>query len=175
MGTNKSKYKLVLPSILFLILISCVNDSHKDAGKVETNWKENQMDDLKLLLNKAGMKNVTGSFTEFWLKEDTIYLKNYMSKMVFDSLLLIPGNLPQSYIKEKTNFQLPMLSTPEDNSLIIFKCNGRFVSYAYSSDDTLLLSIKAGNLSYSAGDSTLLIKKKKFENHTVEIIFSNPD
>lgn len=175
MGTNKSKYKLVFPSILFLILISCVNDSHEDAGKVETNWKENQMDDLKLLLNKAGMKNVTESFIQFLLKEDAVYLKNYMSKMVFDSLFLIPGNLPQSYIKEKTNFQLPILSTPEDNSLIIFKSNGHFISYAYASDDTLLLSIKGGNLSYSAGDSTLLVKKRKFENNTIEIIFSNPD
>ena len=97
-----------------------------------------------------------------------------MVDMGYDSLFLIPGNLPQNYIKEKTNFQLPVLGTPEDNSLIIFKAKGDFVGYAYSSDDTLLLSIKGGNMSYSFGDSTLLVKKRKYENDYIEIEFSNP-
>lgn len=176
MEKNKSKYKRVFLSLLLLLsFVSCNTEPNKDDNQSKTNWKESQIDDLKLLLNEAGMKNVTGNFKQFLFKKDSIVLEEYMFEMGYDSLFLIPGNLPQNYIKEKTNFELPVLSTPEDNSLVIFKTNGRFVSYAYSSDDTLLLSIKGGNMRYSAGDSNLLVKKRKFENNDIEIIFSNPD
>jgi hypothetical protein len=175
MKKNKSKYKRVFLSILLLSFVSCSTEPYKDDKQSKTNWKESQIDDLKLLLNEAGMKNVTSNFKQFLFKNDSIDLEEYMFEMGYDSLFLIPGNLPRTYIKDKTNFQLPVLSTPEDNSLIIFKAKGDFVGYAYSSDDTLLLSIKGGNLSYSVKDSTLLVKKRKFENNTIEIIFSNPD
>lgn len=174
MKKNKIKYKQVFLSILLLSLVSCYTEPNKDDIQSKTNWKESQIDDLKLLLNEAGMKNVTSNFKQFLFEKDSINLEKYMLEMGYDSLFLIPGNLPRNYIMDKTNFQLPVLNTPEDNSLIIFKAKGNFVGYAYSSDDTLLLSIKGGNMSYSLGDSTLLVKKRKFENGYIEIEFSNP-
>ena len=74
MKKNKSKYIQVFLSILLLSLVSCYTETNKDDKQSKTNWKESQINDLKLLLNEAGMKNVTSNFKQFLFKQDSINL-----------------------------------------------------------------------------------------------------
>ena len=169
---SKNKHYLLFVALnicIIMLIISC----HPE--EKTSDFKADCIEKTSLYLKEVGMKEVTDSLISCLIYRDSTQHEKMLSQIGYDSLYLIQGNIPTVFIRKKVELNLPCGMTPEDQSLIIFKNNGKFIAYAYTNDDVLYFDITRGRIGYSFKDSALVItnedglngkRRLKFKGHT---------
>ena len=160
--------------VFFIFIISC--DSYNDglSNKKIESFQDQQMQIFIKYLTEMGIKNETNSFLNYLTTypTDSINTLKFNQKLNFDSIFLIPSEVPISFVEEKTGLRgVPNTYMPNSYNLILFKLSGIYTGYCYSLSNNMTLDVSAKKIGFSNNDSTLHIFRKKYTNKDVEFIF----